>query len=1361
MTFAPVAVVAAECILPGTEGFDDFERVNYGAESMIGHAPDSFWEGCDALAEGTACSDLGGFVPRVRLDSSKYRLPPRTLAEMDPSHALALETARRLMVQVERQGDLPRSETAVILANVSGGRDTQMRLAVHLESLKWAEGVRARAPALSRTLDAYRPRVEGRFPHRGEDCPINGDSGTIAGRIAHHFDLTGSHFTVDAACAGSIAALHSACLGLSAGSYDAAIVGGVGRLDPDTYAVNTSAGSMSTTGCRPFAADADGLVHGEGSVMVFLVRLADAVERGRPVLGVLRAVGHSVNARLTTGWAPSAPAEAVAIRRAFDGVDFAPSDVCYVEAHGTSTELGDAAEFKAMQETYGGGRRDRPLPFGSAKSIFGHTVETAGLVGLLRGLSVIRTRRLPSTVGVTEVHPAVRADRRFTLQRDSSPAQLPAAGPLRVGVSAFGYGGLNYHLLVEEGPGPEPAARPGVATSRAAVSTPAEAEPIAVVAMNFIGPDCSNVDEFWSNLRQGRVSSADVRDWIPAFDFYWADPERRSRTTYLDRAAPAAAAPFTDNVRFRITPHRASTMTPEMLLLLRCLSGCADAVQRSAHTVDQYRAGVFVGEIPDSDRAIDLMCSVRFRSWLEDLRVFAGAAGSDVDWDQLGHELRASPAMNLGDVDQDTSVAGFGSTLASTLCEALDFRGKALTVRAACATSLAALHLAVQDLRAGVLDYAVCGATSWGQNLTNHTSLAAIGALSHRGESRPYDADGDGFIIGAGGGVLGLKRLRDAERDGDTVRALIREVAGSGDGHGQSLLAPSASGRRLAMERAYTRAAIPAESISYIEGHGAATPMGDATELDSIRTARGTDHPLWLGSVKGNVGHLKAAAGLAALVKTISCLENETLVPTPGFRRPRGSLRIPASQITVVSAPTPWSGPHRRAGVSAFGLGGINFHAVLESYDGRAPGHGAPHGWRFWAGSTREDLTQSVAAHPSGTPLPGLADQPDRAAVWETGAVPVDRRVELLVGALRRTGPAGLDGLAIHAGTRSDSRVCFLFPGQGSQYPGMLRGVAARLPTLTRRLAEAKSALGDLDPHFEENFWAREPAETSAWLARTRNCQPATLLTSIIMHDWLVSIGITADLYLGHSFGELCALVAAGAISFQDGMVLAHRRGQIAEETGDGADHAMAVLSAPGDLAEHLCAGIPLVACANFNSPVQTVVSGERAAVGQVVEGARRAGAQARVIPVSRAFHSPLMDAAATAYRKVLAPVELATPAVPVYDGSTARLYPPLTTGAEIRQALADQLTAPVNYRAMIEDAWSRGARTFIEVGPKSALTTLAEENLGQSQVSAIPLIHPKGGEDRSLTRAAVRLWTDGRIDAAQLAATLSQGGRG
>ena len=876
--------------------------------------------------------------------------------------------------------------------------------------------------------------------------------------------------------------------------------------------------------------------------------------------------------------------------------------------------------------------------------------------------------------------------------------------------------------------------------------TPPAPADVAIIGLGCILPMAPDVDAFWANIL-GKVNAITE---IPARRWDWR------RMFDADRSAPDKVysrwGGFIDPVPFSpmaigMPPRSVTSIEPFQLLALITAQAALDNAGYGTRPFDRERTSVILGA---GGGGADLSVGYTVRSALPTLMEDAAP--------NLQRELFG----RLPEWTEDSFAGLLMNVAAGRIANRLDFGGTNYTVDAACASSLAAIGLGTKELQMRTSDLALAGGVDAIQNPFAFLCFAKTQALSPRGRCRPFDASADGIAISEGFATVVLKRLADAERDGDRIYAVIRGVGAASDGRDRSLTAPRPEGQMRALRRAYAQAGFSPATVGLVEAHGTGTVAGDGAEVKALSTVfaeHGSDRQ-WcaIGSVKSMIGHTKATAGVAGMVKAALALYHGVLPPTIGVDEPNPKANFPESPFYVNTEARPWltaGADHpRRAGVSAFGFGGTDFHIVLEEYTGSyLPAEEAtvtrwPGELLVWRG-TPEKIAASLAsveAQLEAGAEPSLADlaltlaraasppAEDEAALALVVESLDDLRTklasarELVTGAPARThAPHGIHYTpSPHA---FDGRVAFLFPGQGSQVVDMGRELAIAFPearaafeladrVLEGRYQQPLSRYLFPPPTFTEEDAKRRQAE----LTDTHVAQAALGATELACLEVLAALGVGADMTAGHSYGEFAALAAAGALDAEQLLHLSEARGRFMREAAAGAAGGMAAVdAASGALAELLENGG--VVAANLNSPRQTVISGPRERVEEAVEWCRERGIRARALPVSCAFHSPQVAGAQRRLATELEGATISAPGIPVYSNTTGSPHP--ADPDAIAEILRDHIVRPVDFVGEIESMYEDGARVFVEVGPKAVLTGLTDQILGEREHVAVSIDRP------------------------------------
>ncbi|MFJ5971895.1 SDR family NAD(P)-dependent oxidoreductase [Streptomyces sp. NPDC093060] len=864
------------------------------------------------------------------------------------------------------------------------------------------------------------------------------------------------------------------------------------------------------------------------------------------------------------------------------------------------------------------------------------------------------------------------------------------------------------HHAVTDGAADLLAARaPRPAGPRACEPAPPAPLDVAVVGMACMFPQAPDLATFWANVVAGRdaVTEVPADRWDPAVH-HEAGSTASKWGGFLPRI------PF-DPLGYGIPPASLGSIEPVQLLSLEAARRALDDAGYGdrGRTFDRSRTSVVFG----AEAGSDLSNAATLRAVLPS---YYGKVPDGLE-------------EQLPRLTEDSFPGMLANVISGRIANRLDLGGANYTVDAACASSLAALDVACKELVSGGSDVVLCGGADLHNGINDFVLFSSVHALSPTGRSRAFDGSADGIALGEGVACVVLKRLADAERDGDRVYGVIKGLGSASDGRSLGLTAPRPEGQRAALLRAYRNAGVSPAEVGLVEAHGTGTVVGDRTELtvlgEVFAEAGAETGTCALGSVKSQIGHTKCAAGLAGLIKTTLALYTGVKPPTLHLDRPNPAWSEEESPFAFHTGARPWAAPaaERLAGVSAFGFGGTNFHAVLGAYDGAAPPQQTLDTWpaelflfrgKDTAAAHRDVEEILRAAESDGRPwrLRDLAlaaarradtsHEPVRAAV-------VARDVDDLIGQLRRI-LAGEHDPAADSPVEGEAKVAFLFPGQGSQRPGMLADLLVALPELRHYLHLGRAHADALYPPAAFDEAARE--RRRADLTDTRAAQPALGITGLAAHAFLTAAGVQPDLAAGHSYGELVALSAAGALDPETLLELSTERASaILAAAGDEPGTMAAVGAGAEDVARALrAAGAPeSVVVANHNSPDQSVISGPTVEVEAAVGRLREAGLGVRRIPVACAFHSPVVAAAGERFAKVLADKAVRAPEFPVWANRTASPYP--QDADAVRVELAAQIGAPVAFAAQIEAMYEAGARIFVEAGPGTVLTRLVGRILG------------------------------------------------
>ena len=946
-------------------------------------------------------------------------------------------------------------------------------------------------------------------------------------------------------------------------------------------------------------------------------------------------------------------------------------------------------------------------------------------------------------------------------------------------------------------------------------------EPIAVIGVAAMMPDAPDLDTFWQNIIDSHVSIREVKEgrWPGPVDHFWTEGKPgniKHGFTYSKIGAFVEGYEF-DWRRWRQPPGTLPQIDPCQLW---AVSVSAKAIEHAGYgddgkTFPRERAGVvFANALGGENRNLS-----NIRVWSNHTAELAkqhgmpGSAKESFMEDVNEHSPK---------VDEDTMPGELANVVSGRVANLLDLQGPNHAMDAACASSMAAVMDACRLLQTRQADVMLAGATDRTMDPATYAKFSAIGALSPT-HSTPFDARANGFVMGEGAGVMVLKRLSDAISDDDVIHAVIRGVGGSSDGRGKGITAPSQRGQIQAIARAYNQAGYPASSVELVEAHGTSTKVGDATELSTLTrlwTDADSGDNVAVGSIKSQIGHLKAAAGIAGIIKSVMALHHRTIPPSAGFETPNPTVDWPNIPFFVPTQAREWPVPSnhpRRAGVSAFGFGGTNFHIALEGYDpsyhqemaqdwdirwqsySRSPSVSTPSildssakptltheamkaiegGVLLLSGNSIEELTASLSkvqfegalfdSDPRGLRLSMAlqdassnfqADAKCRMALVATSWAEFEKRKTLATSSLSDKAKWGFlqaQGILVsdEASLPNGTKIAHMYPGQGSQYVGMTTDLFHRYgPVQDVWQASDSTMVEVLDGETLSSFVLREGLEKEERIAaehklkQTEYTQPAMLTADLAIEHALNAYGHHPDMVAGHSLGEYAALMASGILNMDGALRAAAARGTEMGSVEIDDKGLMASVTAPYEDVERILSSTEgYVIAANKNSPKMTVIAGATEAVQDVMKVFEEEGFNCVPLATSHAFHSSIVAPANEPLRRFLSSLEINWPNIPITANVDGMFYP--TEGPDAKEGilakLAPQMASSVEWTSQIQTMYAAGARIFVEVGPKRALTMFASQILEDQPHLAIMTNHPKQGGIASFLTALGALAVAGR----------------
>ncbi|MGB3292557.1 MAG: type I polyketide synthase [Phormidesmis sp.] len=863
---------------------------------------------------------------------------------------------------------------------------------------------------------------------------------------------------------------------------------------------------------------------------------------------------------------------------------------------------------------------------------------------------------------------------------------------------------------------------PVEAQVRSGAELPAETVEIAIIGLGCRFPGADSPEAFWQLLQTG----VDAIQTVPA---------SRWDTDHFYESTPASPGKmntcwggFLDQVDqfdpqfFGISAREAKQMDPQQRLLLEV---SWEALEKAGQAPDQLAGS--------------------------DTGVFMGISHSDY------------AQLQFNQLPQLSAYSGTGNALsiaANRLSYLLDFRGPSWSVDTACSSSLVAVHQACHSLRQGDCSMALAGGVNLVLTPQMTVTFSQARMMAPDGRCKTFDAEADGYVRGEGCGVVVLKRVDDAHRDGDPILAVIRGSAVNQDGRSNGLTAPNGPAQQAVIRQALENARVTPDQIGYVEAHGTGTSLGDPIEMNALKSVlvpgRSPEQRCWIGSVKTNLGHLEAAAGIAGLIKGVLSLQHEAIPAHLHFKQLNPYIELARTPLAIPTKEQPWPRTEtaRLAGISSFGFGGTNAHVVLAE----APAQSAAsptverpqHCFTLSARSEpalrmlAERYETYLAAHPNSslanvcfTANVGRSHFEHRLCSWVDTSEQLREQLQRVA-----KGQRSNRFIVGEVTQKSSPKIAFLFTGQGSQYIDMGRQLYETQPTFRNILQDCDQKLRPYLQHsLIDLLYPAMPGKAIDPMAleATAYTQPALFVLEYAIAQLLQSWGVVPDMVLGHSVGEYAAACVAGVFSLEDGLKLIAQRGRLMQDLPAGGKMAV-VWAEPFQVEAILQADGLAVAIAAINGPNNTVISGSAEAVEAAVASLQTARMETQALAVSHAFHSPLMEPMVAAFARVAAEVSYHSPKIGFISSATGQATDDIATP----DYWCQQIIQPVRFSAALRTLAEREPEAFIEIGPKPTLLSMGRQCLAAQAGLWLPTLSPQKADWSQLLKSLASLYTCG-----------------
>ena len=1383
-----IAIIGMGCVYPNAKSTAEYWESIRRGDTYFKEMPKRLWHlseyySPDRNDPEKSYTKVGSFVEGFEFPFLEYKLPPANMRGIDPTQLMSIDATRQAL---EDAGIEPRSDqlTEAITIIGASGVDAFAHSAAFLKRHRFLKKIK---PLLldrgvkASIVDRLDPEMTKELDDRGHIwapsvAAVGAIPSSVSNRVAQVFGIRGMNMTVDAACASSFVALDVACQALMSNDCRIAVAGGADLgTNPPIYIGFSRVDGLSYKGMsNPFDHTADGLVIGEGVGAVVLKRVEDAIADGDHIKAVIRGIGSSSDGAGQAIYAPSSEGRAESFRWGLKTAQTEHSEVQYIEAHATSTIVGDANEYDAISKVYGQDREaPEPCYLGSVKAQIGHLKAAAGIAGLIKTVMAMEHHTIPHMPRFEKLTPGAKLPSEHLVINNDLMEWKPNADGKRVAaVTTSGFGGVNYHAILEQGDS-------YTAPERKKVS-----REVAIVGVQMRVAEADNVDTFWKNVTSGK----DVFSRVDPADHGWEDCfETGPENEKIDTHVISKVQDYEINLlRHKIFPKAVSQIAPTQLLGLDLSDKLLE--NNGLELAEYKKIGVSLGSMHD-----DYFPTI-FPPMLvaEHVQAFKGLpAAREIDPEILEEccELTEKAIKEeFPPVTEHTLPGWMTNVTAGRIANRLNLHGPNFIVDSACSSGIAAIIPAMYQLMYGHVDMMISGGLNRQLSDTFTSGVCALGAVA-KDVARPFDAAGEGYLIGEGGILFLLKRLEDARRDGDEIFGIIHAVGGSSEADSKSMIAPTEAAMARAIRNALRQTRIRPEEIGLSDTHGSANALSDIVEARALATElrpNGDTEPVHITAIKSHIGHLYGGSGAASMLSTIQALRTRTV---PGIRlleNVRDEIAEVADRAVPRKGTIPMPQSMKAGGANSLGLGGANYFTVLTGPDYNPSGDGDD--WKQNRGSTgpsrpmfrasdleQDDIFLALTESEDGysealtralgqTPIPGIITEGSEVAFKlaitfdDQGSLKnkLTSAMKMLDGghSIKPLESQGVFAAAV-PGLGDPDGLVFCFPGQGVHYITMGRFLYDSEPAfrdVVDRVHEL--AMAEFDFDLLGHIYGPEDDEgNKERLGTLTGAQTSLFAVEVGMAKVLESRGIRPDYMIGHSFGEISALTAAGVWDLDTAYKAVVARIRAAQAIIDGGGPALGMMSliCSDEQLEAILGFVgEKVVLTNINAPGRFILAGEKEAVKRTVAMAESFGAEARLLPIGAAFHSQYMEPAKEPFRKALASLPCEQPRFPILSTITGEFIPQEGLDREkLAEHLSSQLTTPLNLPREIDTLHGEGARHFLEVGPGWSMTKMIGTILDGRDFRAAPTLHPKVGDVETFRRARAFLMALGHLDSA------------